>query len=87
MMIGQPLEVTVLWYDKVPEPPLEKVYKGEVVGWRNSQVIIRVKEYAVIRFWKKTGLEVGNPDCIRRGFQVVLADLNPKITDGPMPAL
>jgi hypothetical protein len=72
--IGYPLKIIVRWYDKVPEPPREIVYEGEVIDWRNSQVIVRVKEYAVVRFWKKNGLEVNNSDHTRRGFKIDLEE-------------
>lgn len=75
LKIGQSLKVAVYWYDKVPEPPENEVYQGEVVGWRGSQMIVRVPNYAVIRVWKKNGLEVGNPDHERRGFKVDLSEL------------
>lgn len=73
--IGHPLAIDVTWYDSVPEPPKEVIYEGEVIGWRDSQLIVRVKEYAVVRFWKATGLEVGNSDHERRGLRVDLSDL------------
>ena len=66
--IGHPLKVKVYWYDKVPEPPENEGYDGEVVGWKESQIVVRVPGYSVIRIWKKNGLEVGNPDWKREGF-------------------
>jgi hypothetical protein len=75
IQIGQPLKLQVLWYDRVPEPPRSVTHDGEVVGWRDSQVLIRVRDYAVLRFWKRTGLEVGNPDNQRRGFSVDLSQI------------
>ena len=77
--IGHPLRVTVYWYDKVPEPPKNDAFDGEVVGWRGSQMIVRVPNYSVLRFWKRTGLEVGNPDHERRGFKVDLNELESSI--------
>jgi hypothetical protein len=73
--IGHPLNVTVYWYDKVPEPPRAESYDGEVVGWRESQMIVRVPNYSVIRIWKRNGMEVGNADWRRRGFRVDLSEL------------
>ena len=73
--IGHPLRVSVYWYDKVPEPPIETLYDSEVIGWRNAQMIVRVPSYSVLRFWKRSGLEVGNGDSERRGFRVDLPDL------------
>lgn len=73
--IGHPLKVKVYWYDKVPEPPENEGYDGEVVGWKESQIVVRVPGYSVIRIWKKNGLEVGNPDWKRRGFRVDLSEL------------
>ena len=73
--IGHPLHVRVYWYDKVPEPPENESYEGEVVGWRGSQMIVRIPGYSVLRFWKKNGLEVGNPDHYRRGFKVDISEL------------
>jgi hypothetical protein len=81
--IGHPLECVVHWYDKVPEPPREIDYEGEVIGWRDSQVIVRVKEYAVIRFWKKNGFEVGNGDPMRRGFRISVAEINNSVKPAP----
>jgi hypothetical protein len=76
LQIGAGLKVDVLWYDKVPEPPVETVHQDcEVVGWRVSQVLLRIPGYAVIRCWKKSGLEVGNKDHARRGFRVELSQL------------
>jgi hypothetical protein len=77
--IGHPLHVAVYWYDKVPEPPRNETYEGEVIGWRDSQLIVRVPNYSVLRFWKKTGLEVGNGDQERRGFRVDLEELKGSI--------
>jgi hypothetical protein len=74
--IGTPLTLPVYWYDKVPEPPHEKVEPGEVIGWRQSQVLVRVPGYNVVRFWKKSGLEVGNPDHHRRGWKINVGDLH-----------
>lgn len=75
MEIGHPLRIAVHWYDKVPEPPKNETYEGEVVGWRDSQLIVRVPNYSVLRFWKRNGLEVGNADHERRGFRVDLSEL------------
>jgi hypothetical protein len=72
IQIATPLKVEVSWYDHVTEYEKRGPYEGEVIGWRTSQVIVRVKEYAVLRFWKATGLEVGNGDAQRRGFQINL---------------
>jgi hypothetical protein len=77
--IGRPLKISVYWYDKVPEPPKLEEFEGEIVGWRETQVIIRVKDYAVIRFWKRNGLEVGNPDHERRGFRVDLPEIEKSV--------
>jgi hypothetical protein len=77
LKIGQGLKVTVYWYDHVPEPPRSIEHEGEVVGWRRSQLIVRVRDYAVVRFWKRTGLEVGNSDHARRGFRVDLSEITP----------
>lgn len=84
--IGKGFRLAVHWYDNVPEPPENETFEGEVVGWRQSQVIVRVKNYAVLRFWKRNGSEVGNPDHARRGFKIDLADLNPS-TDGKQPGV
>jgi hypothetical protein len=78
--IGHPLRITVHWYDRVPEPPRNESYDGEIIGWRESQVIVRVPDYAVVRFWKANGLEVGNPDHARRGFRVDFLELQASIT-------
>ena len=78
--IGHPMQCVVHWYDRVPEPPVNTDYEGEVIGWRESQVIVRAKGYAVLRFWKSTGLEVGNGDHARRGFRVDLEELRASIT-------
>jgi hypothetical protein len=80
LAIGHPLRITVHWYDRVPEPPRNQSYEGEIIGWRNSQVIVRVPDYAVVRFWKTSGLEVGNPDHARRGFRVDFLELESSIS-------
>jgi hypothetical protein len=85
--IGHPLRIAVQWYDRVPEPPRNTTYEGEIIGWRNSQVIVRVLDYAVVRFWKSTGLEVGNPDHARRGFMVDFLALEASITTKPKAGL
>lgn len=74
--IGQPLRVTVYWYDKVPEPPRSETYEGEVIGWRETQVIVRVPSYSVLRFKKKNGMELGNKDFERRGFRLDISALS-----------
>jgi hypothetical protein len=38
-------------------------------------VLVRVPGYNTIRFWKKNGLEVGNPDHYRRGWRIDLKEL------------
>lgn len=81
--IGHPLKLEVLWYDRVPEPPRSITYDGEVVGWRQAQVIVRIKDYAVVRFWKRNGMEVGNPDYHRRGFSVDLSKAAERPAPGP----
>lgn len=72
--IGRPMVVNVRWYDRVPEPEKVTDYQGEVIGWRDTQVIVRVRDYAVVRFWKKTGREVGNADHQRRGLAIDLKE-------------
>lgn len=75
--IGKGLRLTVRYYDSVPEPPREEFYsQAEVVGWSDSQVVVRVPGYAVLKFWKRTGVEVGNKDYERRGFRLDLDELN-----------
>lgn len=83
MEIGNGLKIDVQWYDIVPEPPRSVAYEGEIIGWRESQVIVRVKEYTVLRFWKTTGLEVGNSDHQRRGFKVDLSALTESLKPAP----
>jgi len=73
--IGRPLKLEVIWYDQVPVPPQETRVEGEVIGWRNSQVIVRVPNYAVLRFWKGSGFEVGNTASDRRGYRIDLEAL------------
>ena len=77
--IGHPLHVRVYWYDKVPEPPRAETYDGEVIGWRESQLIVRVPNYAVVRFWKKNGLEVNNLNHERRGFRIDMNELSESV--------
>ena|SRR5260370_39313304 len=81
--IGHSLRVNVRWYDRVPEPEKVTDYEGEVIGWRDTQVIVRVKEYAVVRFWKKSGLEVGNGDHHRRGLAINLKELEESLKPAP----
>lgn len=83
LQISQPLKIDVQWYDNVPVPPKEILYQGEIIGWRESQVIVRVTDYAVVRFWKSNGVEVGNEDHQRRGFRVDLAALSNSIKPAP----
>jgi hypothetical protein len=75
LRIGTSLKVEVVRYDKVPEPPREEILEGEVVGWRDSQLIVRITDYAVLRFWKKNGMEVGNRDYQRRGFRLDISSI------------
>ena len=84
--IGEGFRLAVTWYDKVPEPERNQLYEGEVVGWRKAQVIVRVKDYAVVRFWKRNGTEVGNPDYARRGFRLDLEELRGTQAPKPGPA-
>ena len=70
LQIGKSLKIEVTWYDKVLVPPADRKHEGEIIGWRDSQIIVSVKDYAVVRFWKKTGHEVGNKDHERRGFAI-----------------
>jgi hypothetical protein len=77
--VGHPLQIAVCWYDDVPVPQKTQWYDGEVIGWRDSQVIVRVKDYAVVRFWKHNGHEVGNADHHRRGLRIDLAALDESI--------
>lgn len=74
--IGHPMKLSVTWYDNVPTPNKTEWRDGEVIGWRKSQVLVRVKDYAVVRFWKKNGREVGNPDHERRGWMIDTKELN-----------
>lgn len=94
MEIGHPLKIEVIWYDQVPTPPEEDRVEGEIIGWRDSQVIVRVPNYAVLRFWKKNGVEVGNSAPDRRGYRIeiealaesVKPDLGVEVDlDGQMP--
>jgi hypothetical protein len=80
--IGKPLAVEVTWYDTCTAPPRDEKHEGEVVGWRESQVIVSIKDYAVVRFWKRSGIEVGNKDHLRRGFRL---DIN-SIAESTRPA-
>jgi hypothetical protein len=84
--IGHPLKCEVIWYDAVPEPPHEISYEGEVIGWRDTQVVVRVKDYAVVRFWLqkgREGREVGNQDYARRGLRIDLKSLNESVKPAP----
>ena len=72
MEIGRPLQVEVIHYDQLPVPPIEDYLTGEIIGWRPTQIIVRVPGYAVLRFWKATGLEVGNGAHERRGYRISL---------------
>ena len=73
--IGHPLFIDCHWYDRVPEPPRAEVRQGEIIGWRDSQVVVRVPDYAVLRFWKKSGFEVGNTNHEHRGWRIDLGEL------------
>lgn len=74
--IGHPMRITATFYDNVPVPHKTEGRDGEVIGWRTSQVIVRIKDYAVVRFWKRNGREVGNPDHERRGWRIDPGELN-----------
>lgn len=74
--IGRPLRLKVTRYDHVSEANATEEFDGEIVGWRESQIVVRVAGYAVLRFWKKNGVEVGNKDHERRGFRIDLAELH-----------
>lgn len=76
LVIGNSLKLTAVWYDHVPTPERKEEKEAEVIGWRKSQVLVRVKDYAVVRFWKKNGREVGNPDHERRGWMIDTKELN-----------
>lgn len=78
------MKVSVFWYDRVPEPAVSTEYEGEIIGWRDSQVVVRVKGYSVLRFWKKSGAEVGNKDHARRGFQLTI---DSKHWPAPVPGI
>lgn len=81
--IGHPLKIEVVWYDQVPTPAEEERFEGEIIGWRTSQVIVRVPGYAVIRFWKKNGSEVGNGAVDRRGYRIDVAGLAESVKPDP----
>jgi hypothetical protein len=80
--IGVPLKIGVQWYDQMPEPPKLEWFEGEIIGWRSTMLIVRIKDYAVVRFWKRNGLEVGNKDYERRGFKVDLSELEASVRAG-----
>jgi hypothetical protein len=84
--IGKGLKIQVTWYDKVLVPAADKKFEGEVIGWRDSQIIVSVKEYAVLRFWKRNGVEVGNKDYSRRGFSIDVDELR-HAAQGPPPGV
>jgi len=81
--IGKPLKLEVIWYDQVPVPPQEKRIESEVIGWRESQILVRVPGYAVVRFWKKNGFEVGNPATERRGYRIDIEALAESVKPDP----
>ena len=58
------------------QPAINTEYQGEVLSWRDSQIVVRVKGYSVLRFWKRTGMEVGNKDYERRGFFLAIEQLD-----------
>ena len=74
--IGHAMTLTAVWYDNVCVPLENEEHESEVIGWRDSQVVVRIKGYAVVRFWKRTGREVGNSDHERRGWRIDVAELN-----------
>lgn len=80
---GVPLRVDVQWYDNVPEPPGNKLLEGEVIGWTESQIVVRVKEYAVLRFWKDNGFECGNRAISRRGYRINPLELEKSTKPAP----
>jgi hypothetical protein len=81
--IGHSLKLEVIRYDQVPVPAQEERLEGEIIGWRTSQVIVRVPGYAVLRFWKSNGLEVGNGAADRRGYRIDLKALEESLKPQP----
>lgn len=71
--IGHALKIDCHWYDNVPGR--EEVKEGEVIGWRPTQVLVRLPDYGVLRFWKHSGVEVGNSAHELRGWRISLSEL------------
>jgi hypothetical protein len=80
--IGHALTLVVHWHDKVADPPKTLDYEGEVIEWRDRVVVVRIKDYGVLRFWKKNGLELGNRDR-RRGFAIDWRELEESLKPAP----
>jgi len=80
LQIAKPLRIDVVWYDRLTEPIREELHpQCEVIGWHDGSVVVRIPGYAVLKFWKKNGFEVGNPDKNRRGWRVDLANLDESV--------
>jgi hypothetical protein len=73
LQIGRPLKANVTWYDHATTGQDEQC-EAEVIGWRNSQIIVRIPNYGTVRFWKKNSLEVGNLGHALRGWRIELPD-------------
>lgn len=78
--VGRPLHIEVIWYDQYTQ---ERRIESEVIGWRQSQVIVRVTDYGVLRFWKKNGLEVGNRATDLRGYRIDIEALTESLKPDP----
>jgi hypothetical protein len=81
--VGRPLHIEVTWYDQLATPAEEEKIESEVIGWRDSQVIVRVPNYAVLRFWKKNGYEVGNRASDLRGYRIDIKALAESVKPAP----
>jgi len=80
--IGHPLTLVAYWHDTVADPPKTIEYEAEIIEWRDRTVVVRIKDYGVLRFAKGTGRELGNRDR-RRGFEINWTELEESLKPPP----
>jgi hypothetical protein len=80
--IGHPLKLVAHWHDTVADPPKTIDYEAEIIEWRDRVVVVRIKDYGVLRFWKGTGQELGSRDR-RRAFEINWRELEDSLKSPP----
>jgi hypothetical protein len=75
LQIGKPMKLVARWYDHATATG-DRECDAEVIGWKQSQVVLRIPGYGSLRFWKRSGFEVGNAAYGLRGWKIDLEELN-----------